>query len=349
MEKNSPIWTLGELATIFGGTLEGDPEAVVERPVPAGDADGKGLTFAESERYFERADSVEVGAILVTESMPKGRSAVIRVAHPRRSFGQFLGMCARPLPLDSGIHPTAVISGDAWIDPTAQIGAFAVVESGVRIGAGTKIYAHSYIGENCELGESVTVYPHAVLYRDVSVGARSVIHAHAVIGADGFGFVWNGTQQQRVPQAGTVEIGDDVEVGALTAIDRATAGATRINAGVKIDNLVQVGHNVTIGNHTVIAALVGVSGSCHIGSRVVIAGQTALSDHVTVGDDITLAGRTGVTSDLTAPGPYFGFPARPFREATRIMAATGKLPDFVRRLRRLEQAMDVKDITEDQS
>jgi len=339
MELRESGWTLGELAQIFQGELDGDADIRAQRPSPAGDPDETGLTFAESEKYRDRADSVTVAAILVTPSMARGRASVIRVPHPRRAFAQFLGMCARPLPIGHGIHPTAVISDDAWVDPSARIGAYAVIEAGTRINANARIYAHSYVGEDCSIGESATIYPGAVLYRDVTLGDRSVVHANAVVGADGFGFVWNGTQQQKVPQAGRVEIGSDVEIGAISAIDRATAGATRIGDDVKIDNLCQVAHNVSIGDHTVLAAFVGLAGSSTVGKNVTIAGQTALADHVNVGDHITLGGRTGVTGDLSEPGAYLGYPALPYSEAARVLVASNRLPEILRRVRDLEKRL----------
>ena len=341
MERRESGWTLGELAELFQGQVDGDPNARVFRPSPAGDPDETGLTFAESEKYRERADSVPVGGIIVGSDIARGTASVIQVASPRTAFAQFLGMCARPLPIAHGIHATAVVSDDAWIDPSAQIGAYAVVEAGVRIGANTRIYPHAFVGEDCIIGESVAVYPGAVLYRDVTVGDRSIIHANAVVGADGFGFVWDGTRQQKVPQAGRVEIGSDVEIGAISAVDRATAGATRVGNDVKIDNLCQVAHNVSIGDHTVLAAFVGLAGSSTVGKNVTLAGQTALADHVNVGDGITLGGRTGVTGDLTAPGAYLGYPALPYREAARVLVATNRLPEILRRVRDLEKRLAV--------
>jgi len=337
MERRESGWTLRELAQIFNGELDGDPNVIANRPSPAGDPDENGLTFAESEKYRDRADAVPVAAILVTADMPRGRANVIRVTHPRRAFGQFLAMCSRPLPIGNGVHPTAVVSQEAWVDPSAHVGAYAVVEAGARIGSHAKVYAHAYVGEDCSIGEGAVIYPGAVLYRDVKLGARSIIHANAVVGADGFGFVWDGSRQQKVPQAGRVEIGDDVEIGAISAVDRATAGATRIGDDVKIDNLCQVAHNVSIGEHTVLAAFVGLAGSSTVGKNVTIAGQTALADHVNVGDHITLGGRTGVTGDLTEPGAYLGYPALPYREAARVLVASNRLPEILRRVRDLEK------------
>ncbi len=199
------------------------------------------------------------------------------------------------------------------------------------------MYPFAYIGEGCELGEGTVVYPHAVLYRDVTTGRRCRIHAGAVLGADGFGYVWDGQRRVKIPQVGRVVLGDDVEIGANSAVDRATAGETRIGSGTKLDNLVQIGHNVRIGEHTVAAAQTGVSGSTTIGNRVTIAGQVAFSDHVEVCDDVVLGGRTAVIQNIREPGEYLGFPARPLGEAMRALSLATKLPELAARLRRLEE------------
>jgi UDP-3-O-[3-hydroxymyristoyl] glucosamine N-acyltransferase len=261
------------------------------------------------------------------------------VDRPRQAFGRLLALFHRPLPIESGIHPSAIVSSDAKVSPTASIGAYVVVESGATIGEKSKIYPFAYIGEGCKLGEAVTVYPHAVLYQDIEIGDRSIVHAGAILGADGFGFVWDGpkrTRKIKVPQVGRVVIGPDVEIGALTAVDRATAGETVLHEGVKLDNLVQIGHNCVIGEHSVIAGQTAVGGSSVVGKRDEIGGQVAINDHVVVGDDIILAGRTGVTKDLPDTGVYWGVPAVPIITAKRVSALTAKLPDMYKRIKDLE-------------
>jgi len=339
METTTRSWTLGELAELLGGTLDGPTESRICRPVPAGSSDSEGITFAESPEYLARVQTTSVGAVLV----PKGTASVgiptIQVDRPREAFGRLLALSHRPLPIAPGIHPTAVVSPEARIADTASVGAFAVVERNSTIGPGCRIYPFAYVGENCVLGADVVIFPHAVLYQDVRVGDRSIVHAGAVIGADGFGFVWDGPKRNRrvkVAQVGRVTLGNDVEVGALTAIDRATAGETVVEAGVKLDNLVQIGHNCTIGEHTVIAGQTAVGGSSIVGRRNEIGGQVAVNDHVTMGDDIALAGRTGVTKNLEDPGVYWGVPAKPIIKAKRISNLVDKLPDMHKKMRDLE-------------
>lgn len=253
---------------------------------------------------------------------------------PRAAFETFLEMCRRPLPVKPGVHPTAVVDSAAEVHGSASVGPYAVVERGARIGAGARIFPHCYVGEDCVVGENTILYPHVVLYQDVSVGARCVVHAHAVLGADGFGFRWDGQSQRKVEQAGAVVVGDDVEIGAGSAVDRATAGATTVGNGVKLDNMVQIGHNARIGDHTVICGQSAVAGSAVLGERVTMAGQTGVADHVELADGVTLAARAMTAKDLPEPGVYYGVPARPLAEGLRIAA---RLPYLHERIEKLER------------
>lgn len=343
MENKTPRWTLGELAQNFGGELRGPADLPIERPVPADTGDPLGIAFAESSTYLEAAKRSGVGAILIPPDLDAGSLPAIAVARPRQAFGQLLAMVDRPLPLAPGVHPLASIHPDAEVDPSASVGPYAVIEAGAKIGPGARIFPFAYIGENCQVGEGTQVYPHAVLVRDVRVGKRGILHPGCVLGADGFGFAFDGQRRHKIPQVGSVELGDDVEIGAITAVDRATAGVTRVGDGTKLDNLVMIGHNVTVGKHTVIASLTGVSGSSHIGDRVVMAGQCAVTDHATIGDDITLGGRTGVAQNLTEPGAYLGTPAAPIKEGLRSMLLSSKLHEMLQRIRTLERRINKLD------
>lgn len=339
MAKNDRSWTLAELAALLNGDVEGDPDRVVRRPAPAGAGDAEGVTFAENADYLAKAEQAEVAAILVKRDAPASRRNLIRVDSPRAAFGRFLGLMARPLPIEPGIHSTAVVSPEARVAATASVGPYAVIEADATVGENCRIYPFAYVGENCHLGDGCTIYPHAVLYQDVRLGPGCVVHAGAVLGADGFGYVWAGGKQTKVPQVGGVALGADVEIGANTTIDRATAGDTLIEDDVKIDNLVQVAHNCRIGAHTVVASQVGFSGSTAVGRNCVVAGQVGTNDHVTIGDQIVLAGRTGVTGDLSKPGVYYGTPARPIVEAKRISALNVRLPELYSRIKDLEKRL----------
>lgn len=337
--ENAAGWSLAELANLLGGTLDGPAEHRVLRPASADDDDPQGLAFAQGG-YIERAYASGVGAAIVPPDAPPASKPLIRHPQPRAAFGRFLAIVDRPLPLDEGVSERASVSPLAQIDPSARVGAFAVVEAGATVGPKARIYPFAYVGEACAVEEGASILPHAVLVKNVTVGARSIVHPGAVLGADGFGFVWDGKRQIKIPQVGGVEIGADAEIGANTAIDRATAGATRIGEDVKLDNMVQVGHNSRIGAHTVIASQTGIAGSTTIGERCVFAGQVGTNDHITVGDDIQVGGQSGVAKDLVEPGAYWGFPAKPVLVEMRMQSLLRKFPELMRRLARIESRIE---------
>lgn len=340
METQVHGWTLGEIAAMVGGELVGPADLRITRCVPAGYEDPHGITFAESDEYLALCTATKVGAVIVPRSTPELTVPTVRVDSPRMAFGLLLSRFARPLPLSPGVHPTAIVSQNAVVDPSASIGAYAVVEDGARIGASCRVYAFAYIGESCVLGESCVVFPHAVLYQDVALGARCIVHSGAVVGADGFGFVWDGKKQQKVPQIGGVLIGDDVEIGANTCIDRATCGETLVGDDTKLDNMVQVGHNVSVGKHTVLAAHVGIGGSSKLGDNVAVGGDAAISDHVTIADGVVLGGRSGVFQDIDEAGQYLGLPPLPIASAMRVMALSSRLPELFKRIKQLEDQVE---------
>ena len=331
-------WSLAELAALLGGTLDGPGDHRVLRPAPAEDDDPHGLAFAEGA-YVERAMASGVGAVIVPPDAESTKPA-IRHPRPRQAFGHFLALNDRPLPLAPGVSDKASVSPLAQVDPTASVGPFAVVEAGATVGPKARVYPFAYVGEGCALEEGATLLPHAVLVKNVTVGARSVVHPGAVLGADGFGYVWDGVRQAKIPQVGGVEIGPDVEVGANAAIDRATAGMTRVREGVKLDNLVQVGHNSRIGAHTVIASQTGIAGSTTIGERCTFAGQVGTSDHVAIGDGVVLGGKSGVTKDVVAAGRYAGFPVQPVTGEMRLQANLRRVPDLIKRVKDLARRIE---------
>jgi UDP-3-O-[3-hydroxymyristoyl] glucosamine N-acyltransferase len=233
-----------------------------------------------------------------------------------------------------------VLAADVQVDPTASIGAHTVIEAGARIGARVRVNPLVYIGPGVEIGEDSSVGAHVALLGGVRLGRRVLVHPGVVLGADGFGFAFDGSQHRKIPQTGGVVIEDDVEIGANTTIDRATFGDTIVRRGTKIDNLVQIGHNVDVGEHSILVSQVGVSGSSRLGRGVVLAGQVGVADHVTIGDGTLVGAQAGVPSDLEAGGKFLGTPARPMLEAKRIMAAESRLPELLRRVRALERALE---------
>ncbi|MEX2242770.1 MAG: UDP-3-O-(3-hydroxymyristoyl)glucosamine N-acyltransferase [Fimbriimonadaceae bacterium] len=340
METQVRGWTLGEIAALIGGELVGPADLPIARAVPAGYDDPEAVTFAESEKYLAACLASKVGAVIVKTGTPAiGRPAIF-VESPRAAFGYLLARMARPLPLAPGLHAKAIVSPDSHYDASASVGAFAVIERGAKIGADCRIYPFAYVGENCILGDGCIVFPHAVLYQDVVLGARCVVHSGAVIGADGFGFVWDGDKHTKVPQVGGVVIGDDVEIGANSCIDRATCGETTVGNGTKFDNLVQIGHNVSVGTDTVLAAQVGVGGSTTIGNKVTIGGDAVVSDHIAIADEVVLGGRSAAFQDIEEAGQYFGLPPLPIATAMRVIALQARLPELFRRLKSLEDEVE---------
>ena len=342
MEKEAQSWTLGTLAAALEGELMGPADLVIRRPVSAGDDDPDGLTFAENPNYLARVESSGVGAVLIGFDMTTTKPA-IRVDVPRIAFFKLLHMSIRPWQIAPGVHATAVVDPTATVSGTATVGAYAVVGAAAHIGDRAVLHPHAVIGDRSVVGEGSIVHPHAVLYPDVELGCHCVVHSGAVIGADGFGFLWDGQKRLKVPQVGGVKIGNHVEIGANTCIDRATAGDTMIGDGSKLDNLIQVGHNVKIGQHVVIAGQSGISGSVTIGDRATLGGGVGTNDHISIAADVSLGGRSGVDRDITEAGEYFGTPARPAREALRTFMTYTKLPDIWSRLRKLEKRLGVEE------
>ena len=333
-------WTLGQLGQLLDAEVRGPEGLTIRRPVPAGSDDPEGLTFAESAKYLETVLASKVGAVIVDRDTPEFDKPSLVVDVPRLAFFQLLSMAERKHSVATGVHPTAIIDPGATVSATACIGPYVVVAAEATIGERVQVFPFCYIGPGCTIGDDCRLMPGAVLVQDVSLGSRNLVHSGVVLGSDGFGFVWDGERQVKVPQVGGVQVGPDVEIGSNTTIDRATSGDTTLADDVKIDNLVHIGHNSRIGAHTVLAGLVGVSGSVTLGERVVVGGQAGFADHLTVGDDVLLAGRTGVFGDLVEPGEYFGVPPRPIGHAMRVMALQQRLPELVSRIRALEEELE---------
>lgn len=331
--------TLGEIAALVSGDLHGPADMPITGPVEAETEEPGGIAFAESEEYLEKAERSQAAALLLPRSLTSKDKPFIHVDQVRASFLRILQSAVRPLPLEQGVHPTAVVHPSAELAAGVQVGPYAVVERNAKIEQGCRIYPFAYIGEDCVLREDCVVYPHAVLYQSVELGKRTVVHAGAILGADGFGYIWTGAKRLKMPQIGSVQIGPDCEIGALTAIDRATMGQTRIGQGAKIDNLCQIAHNVHLGDHAALASQVGIAGSSTLGDRVVMGGQSGVADHIEVADDVVLAARAGAIENLEEPGEYLGFPARPMAHAKRSMLLALKLPELFSRLRRIERRL----------
>jgi UDP-3-O-[3-hydroxymyristoyl] glucosamine N-acyltransferase len=331
--------SLAELAERLGGQVEGSPAVRVTGAAGLQDAAAGSLVRVEHPRYLAEAEASAASAILTDLRIGPLQKPAIRVAKVRLAFAQALELFAPDEDTPDGIHETAVIASDAELGQGCAVGPYAVIGRKARIGARAVVHAHAVIGEGVEIGEDSVIFPQVVVYSRTLVGARVRIHSGSVIGADGFGYEWSGQGHRKIPQIGRVRIGDDVEIGANTAIDRATTGETVIGPGTKVDNLVQVAHNVRTGAHCLIVSQVGIAGSTTLGNGVVLAGQAGVKDHVHLGDGVQAAGKSGVWGDQPAGARVSGHPARPHREEIRIQAALGQLPELLKRVAELERRL----------
>lgn len=339
---------LGEIAQQIGGKLIGDPEKAVTRPVPAGTSHPEGITFVGGRKYLDRMQDCQVAAVITNEELSGEFDCnVIVVQNPRAAFGAVLHLFARPMNLAQGVHSSASVSGDAVISDTVRVGANAVIEADAHLGEGVQIFPGSYIGQGVRIGAHTVIMPNVTIYPGVQIGERCLIHAGAVIGSDGFGFEWDGEKRVKIPHIGGVVIGSHVEIGANACIDRAPLEDTVIADGAKLDNLVQIGHGVQVGRHSVIASQSGLSGSVRLGERCMLGGQVGVADQLSIADDVVLGGKSAAFQNIDQAGIYFGVPARPVAENHRITAMLPKLPDLSRRVRRLERQIELNDESQD--
>ena len=333
-------FTLGELAEVLQARLDGDPGRVVTGVAPLESAGPDQISFLTDLRYRGAADASRAGAFLAPRDVRGLPAPTLGCDAPQQALIQLLRLFHPPVPAPAGVDRTAVVAPEARIDPSASVGPLCVVESRAVIGPRARLHALVHVGLGVEIGEDTVVYPHVSLRDGVLVGRRVIIHPGAVLGADGFGFAFDGTAHRKIPQVGGVLIEDDVEIGANTTIDRATFGDTIVRRGTKIDNLVQIGHNVVVGEHSLLVAQVGVSGSSRLGRGVVLAGQVGVADHVTIGDGVIAGAQAGIPSSLPAGEKVLGSPARPIGQAKRIIVAEARLPEMLQRVRALEQKLE---------
>lgn len=334
--------TLREIAELVGGELlrESDGDFLVRGIARVQEAGPAEIATVYDQEKLADADQRPVGALLLPRSLKATRKPAIQVDHPRLAQTLVLERFAPPPSAPVGIQASACVSPEAQLGEEVSIGPGVVIEAGAVIEARAVLRAGVYVGRNVRVGEETVLHPRVTLYEGVQVGARVIIHSGAVIGADGFGYVFHENRHRKIPQLGTVVIEDEVEIGANTTIDRATMGATRIGAGTKIDNLVQVAHNVEIGEKCVICAQTGIAGSTKIGHGVVIGGQVGIADHLTIGDGAKIGAQAGVTTDVP-PGAFFsGYPARPHFEQMRNYAALRKVPNLIKTVHALARKVE---------
>ncbi len=330
--------SLKDIANAVGGSIEGDADVEITGVESLEQATGGELSFLSNPKYASAVAETSASAVIVGKDWDGEAScALLRVENPDLAFAQAMVMVSPAAPVQApGVHASAVIAPDAVLGEDVSIGAHCVIESGARIGARTEIRANSYFGHASEVGEDGLIHAGASIRERVRIGDRVIIHCGAVLGSDGFGYAQEDGRWTKIPQVGVVEIGDDVEIGANVTVDRARFGKTIIEDGVKLDNLVQVAHNVRIGAHTAFAAQVGIAGSSQIGSQVQIGGQAGVTGHVTVGDRTVVAGGAGVTKDIPSDSFVSGFPAIPHAKATKLQAHVSRLPKLKQTIAALE-------------
>jgi UDP-3-O-[3-hydroxymyristoyl] glucosamine N-acyltransferase len=338
---------LRQLAELVGGHILGDPEILIRAARSLEHAQPGDITFVENDKHLPLLSHCRASAAVTSSSVTQAGISLIQVADPLVAFmaivRHFQGRNEQSAMPPAGIDPRAAVHPSVQLGTDASVFPFACIGEGSCVGARCRIYSGAVIGRGCRLGDDVTIYPNAVLYDGTVLGSRVVIHANAVIGADGFGYRLHDGRHVKVPQLGHVEIGDDVEIGACTAIDRGTFEATRVGDGTKIDNLVQIGHNCKIGRHNLLVSQMGIAGSSTTGDYVVIAGQVGITDHVHLGDGVIVGAKAGVTKDV-APGLHMlGAPATPEREQKRILMTLERLPEIRRDLRRIKQHLGLSD------
>jgi UDP-3-O-[3-hydroxymyristoyl] glucosamine N-acyltransferase len=332
-------FTAAEIAAKLGGEVRGAGSVVLTGFAPADRARPGDLTFAENETYFQRADTSAASAILVAGDFTSRAKALIRVSNARIAFAKVLPLFFPEPAFAPGIHPTAVIAASARIDPTAHVGPHCVVGEGARIGARAVLQGGDHVGFGAQLGEDVNIFPNVSIYARTQIGQRVRIHSGTVIGSDGFGYVLDDGAHRKVPQVGSVIIGDDVEIGANVTVDRGALGPTIIGRGTKIDNLVQVAHNVNIGEHSLLVAQVGIAGSSKLGNYVVLGGQVGIAGHLKIGNQVTVAAQSGVMHNIKDGEKVLGSPALPDRQSKRQIIAAQQLPELIRRVRDLEKKL----------
>ena len=337
-------FTLQELAARSGGELLGDPAQVVTGAASLPEATSGEISFFANPKYMPLLRKTRASAVFVPADFTESTSAAqIRVENPAKAFEQVVrSLTPEPVRFAPGVHPTAVVSPDASLGERVSIQPHAVIEAGVVIGDDTIIGANSYLGHGTTVGRACMIYPQVTVRERTIIGDRVILHSGAIIGADGFGFQIVDGRQQKIPQIGIVQLDDDVEVGANTTIDRARFGRTWIKEGAKIDNLVQIAHNVVVGRHSVIAAQTGIAGSSRVGDYVMIGGNVGVTDHVEIGDRNIIGARTGVSKDLPVDGgTWWGTVAVPAREAKQQLAWVHRLGRLFARVKAIEKKLGI--------
>ena len=328
---------LRELAEKLGCRLVGNGEIDVRGLAPFNEAEDGDVTFVAHPRHLLTLEATRASAVILKEGVPFSSKPTLLASDPYLTFVKALHLFYPPERPTPGVHPSTILGPAVRLAEGVSIGPLSFIEEGVVIGPRSAVGPQVYIGRGSSMGADCHVYPQVMIREGVEIGDRVILHSGAVIGSDGFGYLREQSGVRvKIPQVGRVILEDDVEIGANVTIDRATLGTTRLKRGTKIDNLVQIAHNVTVGEDTVVAGLTGISGSTKIGDRVTLAGQVGIVDHVTIGDDVTVGAQAGVTKDIPSGMVFLGSPAVPHQEFKRGVAAVNQFPRLLKKLHAIE-------------
>lgn len=337
--------TAQEIAEIVRGEISGNPETTVTGVASLQDATNQDCSYLAHQKFLREFSNSKAGIILLPKNISHSNSfntTLIFVENPQLAFLKILEIVAGEKKKTlSGIDPTAIIAKDAQLGAGVSIGPYTIIESEASLGEGSEIGAQCYVGRKTQIGTNCKIYPRVTIGEEIQIGNQVIIHSGTVIGADGFGYVTVNGVHHKIPQIGRVEIQDDVEIGANVTIDRATMGKTVIGKGTKIDNLVQVAHNVKIGAGCLLAAQSGIAGSSELGNFVVLAGQVGVADHVKIGDRTIAAAQSGIPGEIPAGSIVFGSPARPIQEERKIQVILGKLPKLYEEFRKIKKLLKI--------
>ncbi|MCI6874871.1 MAG: UDP-3-O-(3-hydroxymyristoyl)glucosamine N-acyltransferase [bacterium] len=336
-------FTAQQIAAFLRGTVEGDPEVKVSNFSKIEEGKPGTLTFLANPKYEHHIYHTEASIVLVNQDFTPTEpihTTLIRVENAYTALAQLLNMVEQAKSKKSGVDSTAFIAPTASVGEDCYIGNMAYIGERVKLGNNCQVYPFAYIGDNVEIGDNTILYPHVTVYHDCRIGQHCILHAGSVIGADGFGFAPEGEQYKKIPQLGNVVIEDNVEIGANTTIDRAVMDSTIIRQGVKLDNLIQIAHNVEVGENTVMAAQVGIAGSVKVGKHCMFGGQVGLAGHIQIADDVTLGAQAGVISSVKEATTLLGAPAIQARNFMRSSAIFNRLPELYRTIGQLQREVE---------
>lgn len=336
-------FTAQQIAAFLRGTVEGDPEVKVSNFSKIEEGKPGTLTFLANPKYEHHIYHTEASIVLVNQDFTPTdpiHTTLIRVENAYTALAQLLNMVEQAKSKKSGVDSTAFIAPTASVGEDCYIGNMAYIGERVKLGNNCQVYPFAYIGDNVEIGDNTILYPHVTVYHDCRIGQHCILHAGSVIGADGFGFAPEGEQYKKIPQLGNVVIEDNVEIGANTTIDRAVMDSTIIRQGVKLDNLIQIAHNVEVGENTVMAAQVGIAGSVKVGKHCMFGGQVGLAGHIQIADDVTLGAQAGVISSVKEATTLLGAPAIQARNFMRSSAIFNRLPELYRTIGQLQREVE---------